>query len=98
IMSSAQTVPATMRAVEISEFGKPEVLKLCTRPTPQPKAGEVLIHVEAAGVNRPDVMQRRGHYPVPPGASDLPGLELAGKIAALGPGTSASSTGVTDWK
>ena len=80
-----------MRAVEITQPGKPEVLKIGTRPVPQPKPGEVLIRVAAAGVNRPDVMQRTGHYPVPPGASDIPGLELAGTIAALG-------QGVANWR
>lgn len=70
----------TMRAIEITQPGKPEVLQLCERPTPELKAGEVLIRVHAAGVNRPDVLQRMGHYPVPPGASDLPGLEVAGDI------------------
>ncbi len=69
-----------MRAVEISQFGAPEVLHLCERPMPELKAGEVLIKVHAAGVNRPDVLQRLGHYPVPPGASDLPGLEVSGEI------------------
>ncbi|MFZ6648283.1 NAD(P)H-quinone oxidoreductase [Undibacterium sp. TJN25] len=69
-----------MRAIEISQYGKPEVLKLCERDIPQLKAGEVLIRVLAAGINRPDVLQRMGHYPVPPGASDLPGLEVAGEI------------------
>jgi NADPH2:quinone reductase len=80
-----------MRAIEITQPGKPEVLKLGTRPVPQPKTGEVLIKIEAAGVNRPDVLQRMGNYPVPPGASDIPGLELAGKVIALG-------AGVSDWK
>jgi len=69
-----------MRAIEITEFGAPEVLQLCERPLPQLKSGEVLIKVQAAGVNRPDVFQRQGNYPVPPGASDLPGLEVAGEI------------------
>ena len=69
-----------MRAIEITQFGGPEVLVLCERPMPVPKAGEVLIKVSAAGVNRPDVFQRTGNYPVPPGASDLPGLEVAGEI------------------
>jgi NADPH2:quinone reductase len=80
------SVPATMRAVEITQPGKPEVLKIGSRPVPQPKAGEVLIKVAAAGVNRPDTMQRAGHYPPPPGASDIPGLEIAGEIVALGDG------------
>ncbi len=69
-----------MRAIEIKQYGAPEVLQLCERPTPALKAGEVLIKVHAAGINRPDVLQRSGHYPVPPGASDLPGLEVAGAI------------------
>jgi NADPH2:quinone reductase len=69
-----------MQAIEISEPGGPEVLKLTRRPRPQAGTGEVLIAVAAAGVNRPDVFQRQGHYPPPPGASDLPGLEVAGTI------------------
>ncbi len=69
-----------MRAIEITQPGKPDVLQLCERPVPVPKAGEVLIKVHAAGINRPDVLQRLGKYPVPPGASDLPGLEVAGEI------------------
>jgi NADPH2:quinone reductase len=69
-----------MRAIEITQPGRPEVLQLCDRPTPVPKAGEVLIKVHAAGINRPDVLHRTGNYPVPPGASDLPGLEVAGEI------------------
>ena len=69
-----------MKAIEITQFGAPEVLQLCERPLPQLKSGEVLIKVHAAGVNRPDVFQRQGNYPVPPGASDLPGLEVAGEI------------------
>ncbi len=69
-----------MNAIEISSFGAPEVLRPVQRPDPVAGAGEVLIKVAAAGVNRPDVLQRKGHYPVPPGASDLPGLEIAGVI------------------
>jgi NADPH2:quinone reductase len=69
-----------MKAVEISVPGGPEVLKLVERPMPKPGAGEVLIKVAAAGVNRPDTFQRAGNYPAPPGASDLPGLEVAGEI------------------
>lgn len=69
-----------MRAIEITQPGPPDVLKICERPLPILKPGEVLIKVHAAGVNRPDVVQRTGHYPVPPGASDLPGLEVAGEI------------------
>lgn len=82
-----------MRAVEISQFGPPEVLTLAERPDPVAAAGEVLINVAAAGVNRPDVIQRLGKYPPPPGASDLPGLEVAGVVAALGPGVTAFAVG-----
>jgi len=82
-----------MRAVEISKYGAPEVLMLVQRPDPVPAAGEVLIAVEAAGVNRPDVVQRLGKYPPPPGASDLPGLEVAGVVAALGDGVAGWSIG-----
>lgn len=71
-----------MRAIEITRYGPPEVLQICERPVPEPKPGEVLIKVHAAGINRPDVLQRMGHYPVPAGASDLPGLEVAGEIVA----------------
>jgi NADPH2:quinone reductase len=71
-----------MRAIEIKQPGPADVLQLCERPIPELKPGEVLIKVHAAGVNRPDVLQRLGHYPVPPGASDLPGLEVAGEIVA----------------
>ncbi|MCS6811852.1 MAG: NAD(P)H-quinone oxidoreductase [Tepidimonas sp.] len=69
-----------MHAIEISAFGGPQVLRLVRRPRPQPREGEVLIRVSASGVNRPDVLQRRGAYPPPPGAPDLPGLEVAGVI------------------
>ena len=69
-----------MRVVEISSFGGPDVLRLAERPMPVPGAGEVLVRVSASGVNRPDVLQRKGHYAPPPGASDIPGLELAGVI------------------
>ena len=71
-----------MRAVEISSFGAPDVLRLGQRPVPQPGVGELLIRVAASGINRPDVLQRAGHYAPPPGASDLPGLEVAGVIEA----------------
>ena len=71
-----------MRAVEISSFGAPDVLRLGQRPVPQPGVGELLIRVAASGINRPDVLQRVGHYAPPPGASDLPGLEVAGVIEA----------------
>ena len=69
-----------MRAIEITQPGPPDVLRICERPMPELKPGELMIKVHAAGVNRPDVVQRTGHYPVPPGASDLPGLEVAGEI------------------
>ena len=78
----SSTLPDTMFAVEIFEPGGPDVLVAVQRPVPEPKRGEVLIAVEAAGVNRPDVLQRMGAYPPPPGASDLPGLEVAGRVVA----------------
>lgn len=81
------TLPDTMTAIAISEPGGPEVLKPETRPVPKATTGEILIRVAAAGVNRPDVAQRSGSYPPPPGASDLPGLEVAGAVVALGEGT-----------
>ena len=84
-------IPASMTAIEIVRPGPPEVLVPTTRATPTPAGGEVLIKVAAAGVNRPDVMQRQGNYPPPAGASDIPGLEVAGTIAAVG-------SGVADWK
>lgn len=70
----------TMRAIEFTGAGGPEVVHLCDRPIPTPGAGEILLKVEAAGVNRPDVTQRRGFYPPPPGASDIPGLDVAGVV------------------
>lgn len=73
-------VPRQMKAMQISRPGGPEVLQPCERPVPQPRAGELLIRVEAAGVNRPDVLQRSGRYPPPADASDLPGLEVSGEI------------------
>ncbi|OML04093.1 zinc-binding dehydrogenase [Yersinia pestis subsp. microtus bv. Talassica] len=75
-------LPANMVAIEITQFGGPEVLVPAKRPTPMPAAGEILVKVSAAGVNRPDVMQRRGQYAPPPGASDIPGLEVAGEVVA----------------
>jgi putative PIG3 family NAD(P)H quinone oxidoreductase len=77
-----------VRCIEISSFGPPEVLQLTERRDPVPGPGEVLVDVHAAGVNRPDVIQRLGKYPPPPGASDIPGLEIAGIVTALGPGAS----------
>ena len=82
-----------MICIEISQPGEPEVLKPAERPDPVPGPGEVLIHVAAAGVNRPDVLQRRGAYPPPPGASDIPGLEVAGTVAAVGAGVEGWRTG-----
>ena len=78
------SLPAKMRAVEISQPGGPDVLKSVERPLPQPKPHEILVKVSAAGVNRPDMLQRQGLYAVPPDASDLPGLEIAGTVAAIG--------------
>ncbi len=86
-------LPADMSCVEVSEPGRAEVLILGHRPVPQPKAGEVLIRVAAAGINRPDVLQRQGAYPAPPGASDLLGLEVAGTVAAVGDGVTVWSVG-----
>ena len=71
-----------MKTVEISAFGAPDVLRLAERPAPVPGAGELLIRVSASGINRPDVLQRTGNYPVPPGASDIPGLEVAGVVVS----------------
>ncbi len=87
------SLPARMSAVEITTPGGPEVLKLTERPLPAPKPGEILIKVAAAGVNRPDVAQRTGKYPVPPDASDLPGLEVAGEVAAVGSAVKMWKTG-----
>jgi NADPH2:quinone reductase len=84
-------LPATMTCVEIKKPGGPEALVPATRPVPQPKDGEILVKVAAAGVNHRDIYQRTGHHPPPPDASDLPGLEAAGTVAALG-------KGVTGWK
>ncbi|MFC4349270.1 NAD(P)H-quinone oxidoreductase [Kordiimonas lipolytica] len=82
-----------MKAVEITTPGGPDVLKPCERETPVAGEGEILIRVEAAGVNRPDVVQRLGRYPAPPGASDIPGLEVAGEVVALGAGTEGFKVG-----
>jgi NADPH2:quinone reductase len=82
-----------MRVIEISVAGGPDVLRVGDRPKPVAGAGEVLIEVAAAGVNRPDVMQRKGMYPPPPGASDIPGLEVAGTVVALGEGVASLAVG-----
>ena len=89
------SLPETMTVVEISEYGGPKVLKSASRPVPQPASGEALIRVAAAGVNRPDAIQRAGNYPPPAGQSDLPGLEVSGEIVALGDGASGVSIGDT---
>jgi putative PIG3 family NAD(P)H quinone oxidoreductase len=86
-------VPETMQAIDPDSPGGPEVLRLVERPVPQPAAGEVLIRVAAAGVNRPDVLQRKGGYPPPPGAPSIPGLEIAGTVVALGADVDAALLG-----
>jgi len=86
-------LPARMTAIAIRAPGGPEVLVPEERPVPSPGAGEILIKVGAAGVNRPDVMQRQGLYPPPPGASDIPGLEIAGEVVAVGPGAARFKAG-----
>src|SRR5258708_1364635 len=86
-------LPLEMNVVEIAARGGQEQLKPAVRPVPKPGKAEVLIRVAAAGVNRPDVMQRQGRYPPPPGASDLPGLEVAGEIVGIGPETTGLSVG-----
>ena len=88
----SEKIPKTMRAIEIAEAGGPEVLRVREFPVPEPGDGEVLIKVSAAGVNRPDVMQRLGLYPPPPGAPDIPGLEVAGTVVTLG----ANASGVQE--
>mgnify|MGYP003626701859 CR=1 FL=1 len=92
-MSVQTAIPTVMTAIEIAEAGGPEVLRPTERPVPQPGKGELLVRVAAAGVNRPDIAQRNGSYPPPPGASDLPGLEVAGTIAALGPDAGTGQIG-----
>ena len=86
-------VPQTMQAIDPEAPGGPEVLQLVERPVPQPAAGEVLVRVAAAGVNRPDVLQRKGGYPPPPGAPSIPGLEIAGTVVALGADVDAALLG-----
>jgi len=86
-----------MRVIEISSPGPADVLRVAERPDPVAGSGEVVIAIEAAGVNRPDLMQREGHYPPPKGATDIPGLEAAGRIISLGPGEPRSATGRV-WK
>jgi NADPH2:quinone reductase len=86
-------LPTTMTVIEAKGAGGPELLVPATRPLPVPGPGEILIEVEAAGINRPDVLQRQGLYPPPKGASDLLGLEVAGKVVALGPGAARFKEG-----
>src|SRR5579864_4603410 len=83
-------IPATQTVIEIKSPGGPEVLVPGTRPVPEPKAGEVLIRIASAGINRADTLQRMGRYPMPPGASDIPGLECSGTVVKLG-------DDVTEW-
>ena len=87
------SIPQTMSYVHASGPGAPEVLGIATGPVPSPKADELLIRVEAAGINRPDVLQRQGSYPPPPGASPVLGLEVAGEVVAAGPDASGFSVG-----
>src|SRR3990172_11983725 len=91
---SEMTLPETMTAISIAgKGGGPEVLQPEIRPVPRPGQGELLIRVAAAGVNRPDVVQRLGNYPPPPGASDIPGLEIAGEVVEAGPGATRFAAG-----
>ncbi len=83
----------TMRAVIADGKGGPEVLRIIQRPIPTPAEGQILVKVEAAGINRPDVVQREGRYPPPPGAPDILGLEIAGRVVAVGPRTARFSIG-----
>jgi putative PIG3 family NAD(P)H quinone oxidoreductase len=87
------TLPKTMTVIEVPKPGGAEAMQVGTRPVPAPAAGEVLIKVAAAGVNRPDIVQRAGHYPPPPGSTDLLGLEVSGTVAAVGPDVTAWSAG-----
>ena len=84
-------LPKSMTCIAIREPGGPDVLVAKEQPVPSPGQGEILVKVAAAGVNRPDVMQRQGHYPPPKGATEIPGLEIAGEVVAIGPG-------VTRWR
>lgn len=85
--------PQRMRAIELQGSGGPEVLACVSRPVPEPGKGEILVRVAAAGVNRPDILQRRGFYPPPAGAPDIPGLEIAGEVVATGDGARRYSVG-----
>lgn len=92
-LSADMKLPDSMRCVDLPSFGGPEVMRLTQRPLPRPGPSELLIKVAAAGVNRGDTVQRRGHYPPPPGASDIPGLEVAGVVAELGSAVSGWAVG-----
>ncbi|MBI6164451.1 NAD(P)H-quinone oxidoreductase [Serratia liquefaciens] len=92
-MSANPQLPSTMKAIEISQPGESEVLVVAQRPLPSLQQGEILVKVAAAGVNRPDVLQRRGQYAPPPGASDIPGLEIAGVVVATGIGVQNYAVG-----
>ena len=92
-MSVSFEIPETMTVIEIAEFGGPEVLKPAKRPTPTPGAGELLVKTAAVGINFPDTMQRQGAYPPPPGTTDIPGLELAGTVVAVGSGVDGGAAG-----
>jgi NADPH:quinone reductase len=95
--NNTMTLPTEMKCIEITEPGGPEVLKATTRPVPQPGNAEVLIRIQAAGVNRPDCIQRQGHYAPPPGVTDIPGLEVAGTVVALGTGVTGFSIGYAEY-
>jgi len=88
-----KSTPTSMKYIKIEEHGGPEVLKLDSMPVPEPGPGEVLIRVAAAGVNRPDVMQRKGLYPPPPGATAVPGLEVSGTVVSVGENVSEPAIG-----
>lgn len=88
-------IPETMTAITVTKPGGPDVLEPITLPVPQPGPGEVLVRVDAAGVNRPDIMQRQGNYPPPPGVSNIPGLEIAGTVVVIGRGVEPGALGRT---
>jgi putative PIG3 family NAD(P)H quinone oxidoreductase len=92
-MMASVTIPDSMTAIGMEQPGGPEVLRPVSRPVPRPGPGDVLVRVAAAGVNRPDLMQRQGKYPPPPGAPDILGLEIAGTVVAAGPSTSGLEVG-----